>query len=248
MFFLLTRFIEIFSCLIRPFNNYSYLSLIKNKIVNVMNKIYYPAQQKYIDSFRKEPDELLKEMEEYAKENKVPILSWQSAEFIEQIVLMIKPGRVLEIGTAIGYTTIRIARNLKKKSIVHTIELSEDNIQKAKEFIERSGVDNRIKLIEGDALSIMPRLKKKYDLIFLDADKEDYKRLFDYSMVLLKKGGVIVVDNLLWQGYAAASKVPSNYKQSTKHIREFNKIFIEQPNLKTTILPIGDGLGLGIKG
>jgi predicted O-methyltransferase YrrM len=212
-----------------------------------MSKIYYPAQEKYISSFRKEPDELVVEMEEFAKTNDVPILSWQSAEFIEQLVMMINPKRSLEIGTAIAYTTIRIARNLKKKSIIHTIELSEDNIESAKEFMERSGVGDRIKLIEGDALSVMPRLKKKYDFIFLDADKEDYKRLFDYSMVLLKRGGVILVDNLLWQGYVAASKVPLKYKTTTKSIREFNKIFIEQPNLRTTILPIGDGLGLGIK-
>jgi len=212
-----------------------------------MSKILYPAQQKYIESFRKEPDELLKEMEDYAKENNVPILSWQSAEFIEQIVLLLDPKCVLEIGTAIAYTTIRIARNLNKKSVIHTIEKSKDSIEKANEFIEKSGVANKIKIIEGNALTIMPQLKKKYDLIFLDADKEDYKRLFDYSMVLLKKKGVIVIDNLMWQGYAASSRVPLNYKQSTKHIREFNKIFIEQPNLKSTILPLGDGLGLGVK-
>jgi predicted O-methyltransferase YrrM len=212
-----------------------------------MSKIFYPAQEKYILSFRKEQDNLINEMESFAKEHNVPILSWQAAEFIEQLVLMNNPKRVLEIGTAIAYTTIRIARNLKKKSVIHTIELSEDNIETAKEYIEQSGVGDKIKLIEGDALSVMPRLKKKYDLIFLDSDKEDYKRLFDYSMVLLKRGGVIVIDNLLWQGYAAASKVPAKYKSSTKHIREFNKIFIEQPNLITTILPIGDGIGLGIK-
>jgi len=212
-----------------------------------MSKIFYPAQEKYISSFRKKQDDLINEMETFAKEHNVPILSWQSAEFIEQLVLMINPRRLLEIGTAIAYTTIRIARNLKKKSVIHTIELSEDNIETAKEYIEQSGVGDKIKLIEGDALSVMPRLKKKYDLIFLDADKEDYKRLFDYSMVLLKRGGVIVIDNLLWQGYAAASKVPSKYKESTKHIREFNKLFIEQPNLRTTILPIGDGIGLGVK-
>ena len=212
-----------------------------------MSKIYYPAQEKYISSFRKEKDELVLEMEEFAKENDVPILSWQSAEFIEQLVLMINPKRSLEIGTAIAYTTIRIAKHLKKKSIIHTIELSEDNIESAKDFIKRSGVGNKIKLIEGDALSVMPRLKKKYDFIFLDADKEDYKRLFDYSMVLLRRGGIILIDNLLWHGYAAASKVPLNYKTTTKSIREFNKIFIEQPNLHATILPIGDGLGLGIK-
>ena len=212
-----------------------------------MSKIFYPSQEKYISSFRKEQDDLINEMETFAKEHNVPILSWQSAEFIEQLVLMNNPKRVLEIGTAIAYTTIRIARNLKKKSVIHTIELSEENIETAKEYIEQSGVGDKIKLIEGDALSVMPRLKKKYDLIFLDSEKEDYKRLFDYSMVLLKRGGVIDIDNLLWQGYAASSKVPAKYKSSTKHIREFNKIFIEQPNLRATILPVGDGIGLGVK-
>ncbi|MEJ2494977.1 MAG: O-methyltransferase [Ignavibacteriaceae bacterium] len=212
-----------------------------------MSKIYYPSQEAYIKSFRKESDELLKEMEEFANLHNVPVLTWQSAEFIEQLVLITDPKRVLEIGTAIGYTSIRIARNLKKKSVIHTIEMSEDNIVAAKEFIEKSGTGEKIKLIEGDALSVMPRLKKKYDLIFLDADKEDYKRLFDYSMVLLKKGGVIVIDNLLWKGYTASRKVPVKYKESTKHIREFNKIFIEQPNLKSTILAIGDGIGFGVK-
>ena len=212
-----------------------------------MSSIYYPSQEKYLRSFRKESDELLKEIEEFAKLHNVPILSWQSAEFIEQLVLMIKPKRVLEIGTAIAYTSIRIARNLKKKSAIHTIELSEDNIESAKEFIERSGMGESIRLIEGNALSVMPRLKKKYDLIFLDADKEDYKRLFDYSMVLLKKGGIIVIDNLLWHGYVASRKVPAKYKETTNHIREFNKIFAEQPNLKSTILAIGDGIGLGVK-
>ena len=212
-----------------------------------MSKIFFPVQQKYISSFRNDEDELIKEMEAYAKEHNVPILSWQSAEFIEQIILLLNPKRVLEIGTAIAYTSIRIARNLKKKSVVHTIEISQENITAAKTFIEKSGASDRIKLFEGDALVLMPRLKKKYEFIFLDADKEDYKRLFDYAMILLKRGGVIVVDNLLWQGYAAANRVPAKYKASTEHIREFNKSFINQPNLKASILPIGDGIGFGIK-
>jgi len=212
-----------------------------------MSKIFFPVQQKYISSFRNDEDELIKEMEVYAKEHNVTILSWQSAEFIEQIILLLNPKRVLEIGTAIAYTSIRIARNLKKKSVVHTIEISQENIAASKTFIEKSGAADRIKLFEGDALVLMPRLKKKYELIFLDADKEDYKRLFDYAMILLKRGGVIVVDNLLWQGYAAANRVPAKYKASTEHIREFNKTFINQPNLKASILPIGDGLGFGIK-
>lgn len=212
-----------------------------------MNAIYFPAQAKYIESFRLEGDELIKEMELYAQKNNVPILSWQSAELMEQLILMKNPRRVLEIGTAIGYTTIRIARRLGKKSEIHSIEMSPDNIKVANENFEKSGLVKKIKLIEGNAINIMPQLQKKYDFIFLDADKEDYKRLFDYSMILLKRRGVIVVDNLLWHGYAASSKVPPNYRTSTNLIREFNNIFSKQENLVTTILPVGDGLGIGIK-
>ena len=212
-----------------------------------MSKILLSNQHEYISSFRKEPDELIVEMELYAKEHNVPILSWQSAEFLEQIVLLKTPKRVLELGTAIAYSTIRVARQLKGKSVIHSIEKSLDNITVAKEFISKSGLSAKIKLFEGDAINVMPQLKKKYDIIFLDADKEDYKRLFDYSLVLLRKGGLLVVDNLLWHGYAASNRVPANYKESTNHIREFNSLFMNQPNLKTSIIPIGDGIGLGVK-
>ena len=212
-----------------------------------MSKIYYPEQAKYISSFRKPQDELITEMEEFARINHIPILSWHSAEFIEQLILMKNPNRVLEIGTAIAYTSIRIARNLKSGAIIESVELSKQNIKSAKGFIKRSGVKGKINLIEGNALNVLPALKKKYDLIFLDSNKEDYIKLFGYAMPLLKKGGVMVVDNLLWQGFAAAGKVPSKDKSTTNHIREFNKLFTNQKELNTTILPISDGIGLGIK-
>jgi predicted O-methyltransferase YrrM len=212
-----------------------------------MSKIILSTQSEYISSFRKKTDSLVEEMEAYAQEHNVPILSWESAEFLEQLILIKDPRRVLELGTAIAYSTIRIARNLKGKSVIHTIEKSADNILLAREFIAKSGLINKIKVLEGDAVNVMPQLKKKYDLIFLDVDKEDYKRLFDYSLVLLRRGGIMVVDNLLWHGYAASIRVPSQYKESTRHIREFNSLFMNQPNLKTSILPIGDGLGVGVK-
>jgi len=212
-----------------------------------MSKIILSTQLEYISSFRKKTDSLIEEMEAYAQEHNVPILSWQSAEFLEQLILIKDPRRVLELGTAIAYSTIRIARNLNGKSVIHTIEKSVDNIVLAKEFISKSGLINKIKVLEGDAINVMPQLKKKYDLIFLDVDKEDYKRLFDYSLVLLRKGGIMVVDNLLWHGYAASTRVPSQYKESTHHIREFNLLFMNQPNLKTSIIPVGDGLGVGVK-
>ncbi len=212
-----------------------------------MSQILFPAQIKYLEEFKQNDDPLLSEMESYAKEHNVPILSWQAVEFLEQLIKIVKPKRALELGTAIGYSSIRIAKNLKKKSVLSTIEMSEDNFEVATNFIEKSGVGDKINLIKGNALEIMPQLNKKFDFIFLDADKQYYKRLFDYSLVLLKKGGVIFVDNLLWHGYAATKRVPSNYSASAKLIREFNQIFTSQPNLNTTILPIGDGIGLGIK-
>ena len=212
-----------------------------------MSGILIPSQKTYLESFIKETDPLILEMENYAKEHNVPILYKDSAEFLEQLICIVNPKRVLELGTAIAYSSIRIARNLRKKGVVYTIEKSADNIVLAKEYIAKSGLEEKINLIAGNALDELPRFDKKFDFIFLDADKQDYKRLFDYSLILLKKGGVIFVDNLLWRGYAASSKVPADQKNAVKVIREFNTVFTSQSNLKTTILPIGDGIGIGVK-
>lgn len=212
-----------------------------------MDKIIYANQRDYLTSLRREPDPLIKEMEDFAEANKIPILDWNSAELLEHIVITHKPKRVLEIGTAIAYSSIRIARVLKKKANIDTIEKSLDNIALASDFIKKAGLESKINLVEGDALVLMPQFEKKYDLIFLDADKQDYEKLFYYSLMLLKKGGIVFIDNLLWHGYAAASKVPPSFKTSAKIIREFNKMFVSQSNLKTTILPVGDGIGLGVK-
>lgn len=212
-----------------------------------MKSILNPAQERYLNNFKRNDDPLVTEMEAYAKEYNVPILSWQSADFLEILIKMLKPKRVLEIGTAIAYSSIRIARNLKRKAVLHTIEKSTDNIALANENINKANLGDRIEIFEGDALNIMPRLGKKYDFIFLDADKEDYLQLFNYSLILLKKDGVIFIDNLLWHGYAAFKNVPADYRESARYIKEFNEIFSSHKNLKTTIIPLGDGIGLGIK-
>lgn len=212
-----------------------------------MSNILYEDQVEYLTSLRNQVDPLLKEMEKFAAEKKIPILDWMSAEFLEQLVLVSKPKNVLEIGMAIGYSSIRIARKLRKNSSFDTIEKSKNNIKLAKEYIKRAKLTSSINILEGDALEIMPVLDKKYDLIFLDADKEDYEKLFHYSVMLLKKGGVLFVDNLLWHGYPAAKSVPESYKKSTKIIREFNKMFMNSIALHSTILSIGDGIGLGVK-
>lgn len=218
------------------------------KQVTIMsNKMVYENQLRYLDGFRNEENKLILEMESFAIENRIPILDRHAAAFLELQIRISKPKRVLEIGTAIGYSSIRIARNLSNKAVLHTIEKSEDNIKLAEENFSKSGFSEKIVLYKGDALEIMPNLSSKYDFIFLDADKEDYKRLFDYSLMLLKKKGILFVDNLLWHGYTAASRVPKKFNTSTKMIREFNKVFMTQQNLLATILTIGDGIGLAVK-
>jgi predicted O-methyltransferase YrrM len=212
-----------------------------------MDKILFPSQHQYLKQFKDQEDHLIIEMEKYAIEHNVPILDWQSASFLEILIRLVNPKRVLEIGTAIAYSSIRIARNLKKKGTVHTIEKSKDNIKLANSYIKKSGFEDKIKILEGNAFDIMPDLDKKYDFIFLDADKNEYSRLLILSIPLLKKDGVILVDNLLWHGHAAAEKVPPKYKTSTEFIRTFNKEFMNHPKLKTSIIPVGDGLGIGVK-
>lgn len=212
-----------------------------------MKGIILSNQESYLSAHRKKPDELLLEMEKFALENKVPILNWNAGDLLEMLIRTYRPDRVLEIGTAIAYSSIRIARQLRKKAKLHTIEKSTVNIKLAGEFIARAELSDKIKILEGDALEIMPELKKKYDFIFLDADKQDYYKLYQYSMSLLKKGGVIFIDNLLWHGHVASRKVPAKQKKSTVMMREFNKLFLNSPVLRSTILPVGDGIGIGIK-
>lgn len=212
-----------------------------------MKKIIYAEQLEYISSFIKQDNVLIKKIEKYAREHKVPILSKASSKFLEQLIIITQPKKVLEIGTAIAYSSIKIGRNLSSEGKLYTIEKSRDIIKIAKNFINKAKLEDKINLLNGDAREIMPKLKIKFDFIFLDADKDDYKKLFNLSLKLLKKGGVIFIDNLLWQGFAATNKVPKKYIHSTKHIRDFNKIFMRTPSLDTSILPIGDGIGLGIK-
>lgn len=212
-----------------------------------MSGILYPGQERYIDSFLPASDDLIKKLELFAEKNRVPILDSASAVLLEQMIIIAKPKRVLEIGTAIGYSSIRVARILGVNSMLVTIEKSAPNFKLAQQNFKDAGVESKIEFLFGDALEIMPGIKKKFDFIFLDADKEDYKKLFELSLSLLNKGGVIFVDNLMWSGYAAKKVVPKKFKNSSRHIKEFNNFFMNHELLKTSLLPIGDGIGIGIK-
>ncbi len=205
------------------------------------------TQLNYIEQFNKIEDPLITEMKSYARERKIPILEDISVQLIKTFIKIKRPCRVLELGTAIAYTTIQLAEVLPDNASIDTIEKSKDNLKVAKSFIELSGFQNKINLIEGDAREVIPNLKNKYDLIFLDADKEVYKQLFDLSIELLNDDGIYIADNLLWKGFPASQKIPIDYEVSTRHIREFNTYFFNSDKLLSTLFPVGDGLGVGVK-
>lgn len=212
-----------------------------------MNNILYPEQIKYLEDINRHEDVLLTQIEQYASENNVPILDRLSAAFLEQLITISRPVRVLELGTAIGYSAIRVARKLQEGSKIISVEISPESYKIARWNLDKSGAGSKAELVLGDAIDYTSQSKETFDFIFLDADKEDYEIIFNNSAKLLKTGGVIFVDNLLWHGYAAIDNVPQKYVNSAKHIKKFNEMFISREDFNSVILPIGDGIGLGIK-
>lgn len=212
-----------------------------------MAGILFPEQKTYLEKLRKENREILFELEKYALENSIPIINWNAAELLEQLIAIHKPKRVLELGTAIGYSAIRMAYQLTPGATIDTIELSKHSVPIAEANIKKTGFEDVIKIHFGAAEKIIDILEPAYDFIFLDVDKKDYETLLSRALKLLNKGGVLFVDNLLWQGYAADDDVPEKYKVSSEQIRNFNLLFKSEETLQTTILPVGDGVGIGIK-
>jgi predicted O-methyltransferase YrrM len=213
-----------------------------------MPDILSPDTLNYLNSLKRDENPLILEMEQYARENYIPILDKNSASLLEILVTSSKAKTILEIGTAIGYTTIRLASALSDDGKIYTIEKSTDMIPLAEQNFEKSGLSKKIVLLKGDAVRKLLKLDVTFDLIFLDADKQDYARLFEISLPLLKKGGLYVTDNLLWHGYTSSlEEPPSNYIRSTELIREFNNIFFNHKALKSSLIPIGDGLGIACK-
>ena len=201
----------------------------------------------YILANSSKDDALILEMEEYARENNVPILDKISSKFLEQMILVSKPESILEIGTAIGYTSIKLAAHMDQKAYIDTVEVDERMFETANRFITMAKRNSKINVIFDDAIKYLLRTNKTYDMIFLDCDKEVYPEIFRLVIEKLNTGGVFIVDNLLWHGFTAAGEVPEEKMISTEAIREFNNLFLTTEKLKSEILPIGDGIGLGIK-
>ncbi|MFZ7945497.1 MULTISPECIES: O-methyltransferase [Bacillaceae] len=189
---------------------------------------------------------LLSEMESYAKEHNVPIMELAGIETMLQLLRIHQSERILEVGTAIGYSALRMAEALPNAEIV-TIERDEERIQVAKAFIGRSPKGKQITIIEGDALEVENFVQGRapFDAIFIDAAKGQYKKFFEMYEKYLRDDGMIITDNVLFKGLVAEDVIESKrIRNLVKKIDEFNHWLLNHPEYDSVILPVGDGVAI----
>jgi predicted O-methyltransferase YrrM len=212
-----------------------------------LDAILRREQAEYLDRLLPPSDKLLAEMESYAAEHRVPIADREVAQFLEITARAIQAKRVLECGMAIGYSVIHLARAMPENGLIVTIDPSDEMISVAEGYFARAGVRERVQIEKGYALEVIPRLNETFDLLFIDAVKEEYRGYLDLALPKLRTGGVIICDNLLWGGQVAGEIRSPDQESSTEALREFNQYFVSHPQLRAEVLPVGDGLGYGVK-
>ena len=212
--------------------------------MNFSNKEIY----NYIDNHSSDESDIIYELRretELKCLNPIMISGKIQGNFLAIISKLIKPFNVLEIGTYTGYSTLCIAEGLNPEGMIHTIDKNEELLQIQNKYFEKSGLRNQIKQYTGDALAIIPKLKFDFDMVFLDADKENYVKYLELISPILKPGGVLLTDNVLWHGKILESS--ANQDRVSRLIDNFNKKIVKDKSLKTMMLPIRDGISLTLK-
>ncbi|WP_426457158.1 O-methyltransferase [Staphylococcus cohnii] len=206
--------------------------------------------QSYLLELHKENDIAIEQLRPYAVEHHVPIVDRLTLDMIKQLIRIHKPKRILEIGTAIGYSSMQFASVSKDIKVV-TIERDVDMQLKAQKNFAKFGYHTQIELIEKDALEAFENIQhESFDMIFIDAAKAQSKKFFTLYEPLLKEGGIIVTDNVLYHGFVSDIAVvrSRNVRQMVKKVQEYNEWLMVQPRFTTNFLNIDDGLAISIKG
>jgi predicted O-methyltransferase YrrM len=209
--------------------------------------ILQPEQAVYLEKLLPKSEGVLAEMERFAKANNIPIADREVALFLDTTARAIQAKNCLEIGLAIGYGAGHLAKAVSDGGKVFTIEPSQQLIELAQSYLRKLGLLEKVEIIKGFALDLLPKLKQTFDLIYLDAVKTEYVQYLEFTLPLLRVGGVVIVDNLLWGGAVANDKANVKDEDATVALREFNRMFVNHPQLKAQVLPVGDGLGYAVK-
>jgi len=189
-------------------------------------------------------DPLLEKMEEYADSNAVPIIGPLVGRLLYNLAKTSQSKKILEIGTAIGYSGIWLARAVAPlKGNVTTIDMDPERVKIAKKNISEAGLERVVKVVEGNALKVLPTLKEEFDMIFLDSDKDVYPDAFKMSVPMLRKGGLFIADNALWGGDVAKG----GKSKDTQSMIKFNRLVTESSGMSTVIVPLRDGVLVSLK-
>ena len=200
----------------------------------------------YIIGKIEEKDSLILEMEDFAHENNVPIVTKEVAEYLKFIVKTHKVKNILEVGTAIGYSGILMAKEIVgQEGKLYTIEIDEERYNQAQENIKKSGLSNIIS-IKGDAVEEIKKIEENFDFVFIDAPKGHYMDFFEDSIKLLNKNGIIFIDNIMFRGYLY-KEYPKRFKTIVKRLDSFIDSLYNREDGDFVLLPFGDGVGLFYK-
>ena len=188
--------------------------------------------------------DLIDNIKQKALEEHIPIIMDDTLEVVDKILKEIKPARILEIGTAVGYSAMCFSEYLGPDGKIDTIERDSERVAEARINIEKVGVANLINIYEGDAVEILPTLNEKYDMVFIDAAKGIYPFCLQQALRMIKPNGVILADNILYKGYVMSDYNKHKQRTAVRNLREYVKEVTENPNIETEILEVGDGLAV----
>ena len=212
------------------------------------DNINYKYIVDYIVKTEKESTGVLKELEEYADERFIPIIQREVKSFLSSLLEYKRPYRILEVGTAIGYSSLLFSEYLLPGGEIYTLEKDEKYASIARENIRKAGKENVIHLIEGPAEETITTVDGRFDMLFLDANKSQYQHYFNVIYPKLNEGGIIICDNILYKGMTANDKLlPRKHYAIVGHIREFLDFLCKHDCLTTSIIPIGDGMSISVK-
>lgn len=214
------------------------------------NAIVPPYITEYLRTKTVHQDKFLHELEEFAEKNSVPIVEPETARFLSVMTEIVKPKRILEIGCAIGYSAILMSQGLAEDGKIYTLEYNGDMAAVARENIERAGLSEKIEVIEADAKSYLSQIteNESFDMIFLDGPKAHYIYMLDECVRLLRNGGLLIADNVLYKGMTADDNHVVRRKITiVKRLRKFVDALMAHDKLKSSLLSLGDGITLSVK-
>ncbi|WP_093337849.1 O-methyltransferase [Salibacterium halotolerans] len=207
------------------------------------------AIQTYMECLNKKDHTLFRNMEAFARDEGVPIMEKDAMEVVLQLLQVHDSRRILEIGTAIGYSALRMASALPEAHVI-SVEKDETSYERALEFREKSGLASRTSFHKGDALERVPILDEEdaFDVLFIDAAKGKYRNFFDTYFPYVKHNGLVISDNVFFKGLAAEpEKASGRLRPMVDKIRSFNEYLCSHPEVETSFLPVGDGVAVSRK-